>query len=180
MHVVFLYGPPGVGKFTVGSELARVTGFKLFHNQLSVNLVSAVFERDSEIWLRLLRRIRREVLEEAARYDISLIMTGVYSGTAEHADAWRTMLEPVRAEAGSIVFVQLTCTRDELFQRVQNESRRALDKLLDPSRLADLLARLDLTAAAPFAPHVTLDVTHLAPTDAARQICTHFGLRLAD
>ncbi len=61
MDVVFLYGPPGVGKFPVGSELARLTGFKLFHNHLPVNLVSAVFERGSEVWLNLLRRIRRQV-----------------------------------------------------------------------------------------------------------------------
>ena len=88
MHLVFLYGPPGVGKLTVGTELARLTGFRLFHNHLSVNLVSAVFERDSEIWLQLLRQIRRDVLTQAARHQVHLIMTGVYSGTPEHAAAW--------------------------------------------------------------------------------------------
>ena len=178
MHVVFLYGPPGVGKFSVGSELARLTGFKLFHNHLTVNIVSAVFERDSEVWLNLLRRIRREVLVEAVHNDISLIMTGVYSGTSEHADAWSTMLEPVRTGAGSVVFVQLMCARDELFKRVQNEDRRALDKLLDPARLADMMERHDLTATAPFEPHLRLDVTHLAPSHAAQQISHYYGLPL--
>ena len=65
MHVVFLYGPPGVGTLTIGSELARLTGFKLFHNHLSINLVSAVFERDSEVYVQL-RRIRQDVLVDAA------------------------------------------------------------------------------------------------------------------
>ncbi len=176
MQLVFIYGPPAVGKFTVGSELARRTGLKLFHNHLTVNLVSAVFERDSDVWLRLLRSIRRDVLVEAARHDVSLIMTGAYSGTFEHAEAWRTMLEPVRAEGGSIVFVQLTCARDELLQRVCSESRRSLDKLVDPVRLAELMERFDLFAAAPFEPHLCLDTTQAAPDEAARRIIHHYGL----
>jgi hypothetical protein len=81
MHFAFLYGPPGVDKLTIGSGLARFTEYKLFHNHLSVNLVTAVFERDSEVYVQLLRRIRRDVLVEAAQHDVSLIMTGVYIGT---------------------------------------------------------------------------------------------------
>jgi shikimate kinase len=176
MQLVFLYGPPGVGKLTVGTELARLTGFRLFHNHLSVNLVSAVFERDSEIWLQLLRQIRRDVLTQAARHQVNLIMTGVYSGTPEHAAAWQTMLEPVRSAGGSVVFGQLVCERDELFRRVQNANRRALDKLVDAERLMELLERFDLTATAPFEPRLRLDLTHLAPAAAAASIATHYGL----
>ena len=177
MQLVFLYGPPAVGKYTIGTELAARSGWRLFHNHLTVNLVSAVFERDSDVWLRLQRNIRREVLLEATRYDISLIMTGVFSGTAEHAEAWRTMLEPVRAEHGSVLFVQLTCDRDELFRRVNNASRHALDKLVDPLRLADLLDRLDMLSPAPVGGHLHLDVTHLAPRDSATRIMQHYRIR---
>ena len=42
MRLVVLYGPPGVGKLTVGTELSELTGFKLFHNHLTVNLVTSV------------------------------------------------------------------------------------------------------------------------------------------
>ena len=43
MRLVVLYGPPGVGKLTVGGELATLTGFRLFHNHLTVNLATAIF-----------------------------------------------------------------------------------------------------------------------------------------
>jgi hypothetical protein len=76
VQLVFLYGPPAVGKYTIGVELAARTGFRLFHNHLTVNLVSAVFDRDSEVWLRLLRGVRRDILTEAAHHRVSLIMTG--------------------------------------------------------------------------------------------------------
>jgi len=157
-------------------RVGQAHGFKLFHNHLTVNLVSAVFERDSDVWQRLLRNIRRDVLAEAACHDVSLIMTGVYRGTSEHAEAWRTMLEPVRAAGGSIMFVQLTCARDELLQRASSEGRRSLDKLVDPVRFAELMERVDLFAAAPFEPHLCLDTTQAAPDETARSIIQHYGL----
>jgi shikimate kinase len=176
VQVVFLYGPPSVGKYTIGVELAARTGFRLFHNHLTVNLVSAVFERDSEVWLRLLRGVRRDILTEAARHGVSLVMTGVFSGTSEHAEAWRTMLEPVRAEGGMVHFVQLTCKRDELFRRITCDSRRTLDKLIDPGRLADLLDRFDMFSPAPFGEHLRLDVTHVTPSESATKIIQHYGI----
>lgn len=36
MHLVVIFGPPAVGKMTVGHEPAKLTGFKLFHNHMSV------------------------------------------------------------------------------------------------------------------------------------------------
>jgi adenylate kinase family enzyme len=32
MHLVVIFGPPAVGKMTVGHELTKLTGYKLFHN----------------------------------------------------------------------------------------------------------------------------------------------------
>src|SRR5690349_13711079 len=95
MRVVYLYGPPGVGKLTVATELARLTGFKLVHNHLTVNVATALFARDAPQWRELIQHLRREVFAVAARYRVSLILTGVYSGRAESEQAWRCMLEPL-------------------------------------------------------------------------------------
>jgi hypothetical protein len=64
-----------VGKLTVGGELAALTGIKLFHNHLTVNLVTAVFPPGSEAWNRLARKIRLDVLDEVARVGVDLILT---------------------------------------------------------------------------------------------------------
>jgi hypothetical protein len=42
--LTYLYGPPAVGKLTVATPLAEVTGHRLFHNHLSVNAVRPIFE----------------------------------------------------------------------------------------------------------------------------------------
>jgi hypothetical protein len=34
--LVIIFGPPAVGKMTVGLELERLTGFRLLHNHMTV------------------------------------------------------------------------------------------------------------------------------------------------
>ena len=176
MRAVFLYGPPGVGKLTIGQALAGLTGFKLVHNQLSVNLVSAVFPFSSEPWTRLLRRVRREVFDAASSEGVDLIVTGVYNGTAEVANAWHTMLEAIEVAGGTVLWVRLTCDIPELMNRVQEPSRSPYGKLTDPQVLVDRLAREDLFPTIPFQPHVSIDVTSTQPEDVARHIVEHYRL----
>jgi hypothetical protein len=170
-----LYGPPAVGKLTVGGELAALTGFRLVHNHLTVNLATAVFQRESPAWVRLIRTLRRHVFAEAAREGVDLITTGVYLGDAEQAAAIGAILEPVRAGGGAVAFVQLVCDRDELVRRVQLESRRRQDKLTEPEVL---LARYTLTPppTLPVGPHLRLDTTRTPPAQTAARIAAHYGL----
>jgi len=41
--LVIIIGPHAVGKMTVGQELAKLTGLKLFHNHMSIELVRKFF-----------------------------------------------------------------------------------------------------------------------------------------
>ena len=34
--LVIIFGPPAVGKMTVGSKLSKLTGLKLFHNHMTI------------------------------------------------------------------------------------------------------------------------------------------------
>ena len=36
MKLLFIHGSPAVGKLTVANEIAKLTGFKVFHNHLSL------------------------------------------------------------------------------------------------------------------------------------------------
>ena len=42
--LMYLVGPPAVGKMTVGQEIAARTGMRLFHNHMTIELVLQFFE----------------------------------------------------------------------------------------------------------------------------------------
>ena len=58
--LVIIFGPPAVGKMAVGMELARLTGYKLFHNHMTADAVMPVFPFESPSYTKL-------VLEQAKR-----------------------------------------------------------------------------------------------------------------
>lgn len=53
MKFVLITGPPAVGKMTVGQELAKLTGLKLFHNHMSIELVHHFFDFSTPPFTRL-------------------------------------------------------------------------------------------------------------------------------
>ena len=44
MNFIIIYGPAAVGKMTVGKELSKLTGYKLFHNHMSIEFVLQFFD----------------------------------------------------------------------------------------------------------------------------------------
>jgi chloramphenicol 3-O-phosphotransferase len=175
MRLVFLYGPPAVGKLSVARELAARTGFKLFHNHLTIDLVTSVFPFGSEPYKQLVHRFRRDLIAESAREGVDLIFTFVYSAH-EDDDLVRELIEPVQSRGGTVLFVRLSCATPELFVRVQNESRRAHGKLTDPTELRAALGRYNFSEAVPFGETLEIDTTHQLPAEAAGRIVEHYSL----
>jgi hypothetical protein len=66
MTFVVIFGPSAVGKMMVGQELARLTGYKLFHNHVTIDLVTEYFEFGTPPFSRLVREFRTRIVEEAA------------------------------------------------------------------------------------------------------------------
>jgi len=51
MQLVIIFGPPAVGKMTVGRALAERTGFKLFHNHMTSKLALAFSTMVSRLFI---------------------------------------------------------------------------------------------------------------------------------
>lgn len=168
MKLVFLHGRPAVGKLTAARELAALTGFSLFHNHLTVDLVSSLFPFGSEPFIRLREQIWLAAFAEAARNDVSLIFTFNPEHTVrEHfvQDA----IETVSAAGGKVIFVELTCTEAELEQRIDDVSRKEFGKLAS----VELYRSLRAAGAFEFPElpkDLSLDTTSQSPADSARVI----------
>jgi len=80
VSLIIIIGPPAVGKMTVGLELERITGFKLFHNHMSIDIASKFFEPSEPSFGRVIGAIRRVIMEEVAGSRLwGLIFTYVWN-----------------------------------------------------------------------------------------------------
>jgi shikimate kinase len=175
MRLLYLNGPPGVGKLTVARELATLTSVKVFHNHLTISLAVSVFPFGSAPYSRLVRELRRAVFAEAAQENVDLIFTFVYAHPEDEALV-HELIEPVISSDGAVLFVQLTCAIETLFERVQAESRRAYGKITEAPTLREVLQRYDLFAPIPFGDSLSIDTSDLPPSETAARIAEHYRL----
>lgn len=128
MILVFIHGAPAVGKLTVARELAGLTGFPLFHNHLTVDLVSSLFAFGTPPFVRLREQIWLAAFAEAARNELSLIFTFNPERTVNE-DFIQKTIEVIEAAGGQVVFVELACSDEELERRIEEPSRKEFGKL---------------------------------------------------
>ena len=175
MRLMFLYGPPAAGKLTVGRELAALTGYRLFHNHLTVDLARELFDFGSEPFQRLVDDLRLRVFAAAAQSDLSgLIFTFVYGGPDE--PFIRQTMSAMETAGAEVCFVQVICPPEDLLKRVENESRRAYHKLASREALDALLKMHDWLSPIPFVESFPVDTARLTPAEAAREIAAYFHL----
>jgi hypothetical protein len=169
MTLIFIHGAPAVGKLTVARELARLTGFRLFHNHLTVDLVGAVFDFGTEPFVRLREEIWLSVFREAAQRHVSLIFTFAPERTVRGRFIQDT-IDVVESAGGRVLFVELTCSPDEVERRMENPSRGSFGKLCSLEQYRELKQ----AGAFEFPPlpdgGLSLDTTHRTPTETAQLI----------
>ncbi len=179
MRLVFIYGPPASGKMTVATELAKLTGFKLFHNHVSIQFVQSIFEFGTKTFWRLTGKYRLEMLEEAAKQGIDTIFTFVYSRVEEDDQFVKHVLQRVRSHGGQVRFVRLYCDRKELIRRVKANQRRRMGKISTEKMLSDVFRRYALDSEIPFHKSLSIDTTIQSPRNVAKLITCHYKLPVA-
>jgi shikimate kinase len=174
MNLVFLYGPPATGKLTVAQELSKITGYPVFHNHLTRDLVQNIYPGHVMEHYELVDTLREDVMEYCARHDTSLIFTFVYDGP-EDDDAVAKKVHAAAQYGGNVLFVELTAPHQVLLDRVANESRRQHKKIVDPEHLSSLLKEKTYSSV-PYEDILKIDTSVIEPTDAAALIVERFQL----
>jgi hypothetical protein len=183
--LVWICGPPAVGKMTVGIELSGITGFPLFHNHLSIEAVLPVFRYGSPPFNRIVAQFRDSVFVEAARSELpGLIYTMVWAfdhpGDLKFVEKQKGIFE---SHGGKVVFVELTADLETRLTRNASEPRMSAkpskqDVEASRQRLLenDEAYQLDSRGTFPFPDYLRIDNTHLAPRAVAERIAVHFGI----
>jgi len=169
MQLIFIHGPAACGKLTVATEVAAMTGLRLFHNHLTVDLVASLFEFGSEPFVRLRESIWLEAFREAGEAGRSLIFTFHPEASVRH-DFPQRVVSTVTARGGEVVFVELECSEGELERRVESESRAAHGKLRSLERYRALRDAGAFAFPPLPEPEISLDTSVLSANEAARRI----------
>src|SRR6185295_5480613 len=171
MKLIFIHGAPAVGKLTVARELAKLTGFRLFHNHLTVDLVTSLFPFGSEPFVLLREKIWLTAFAEAARQNQSLIFTFNPERTVR-ARFIQDTIDVVEKESGEVVFVELTCAGDELERRMEDSSRKEFGKLGSIEQYRSLKAA-GAFEYPPLPSGISIDTTDSSPAASAQLITKH-------
>jgi tRNA uridine 5-carbamoylmethylation protein Kti12 len=175
MKLILLYGPPAVGKLTVAKELAKLTGYKVFHNHLTVDLVGSIFPMFTKDYDDLVGKYRFELIEAAAAKKVSLIFTCVYEAPSDDKFI-KEIVRRVEKHRGKVCFVQLRCSKEELIKRIKHPSRKDFRKMKKIKTLKEVMRKHDLFSAVPYANNLIIDNTSLSPGRTARMIQEYLRL----
>lgn len=169
--LVVLHGPPAAGKLTVALELEPLTGFQVFHNHLTVDLVLSLFPFGSEPFIKLREEIWLSTFRVAANSEASLIFTFAPEKTVS-PDFIEKAREVVESSGGEIVFVELTCSEETIESRLELPSRAKFEKLSSREQYRQLKQE-GAFRYPPIESQLTLDTNETPPAKTAQLIAEY-------
>ena len=184
--LLFVIGPPAVGKMTVGQAIADRTGLRVFHNHLTIEPVLRFFAFGTPPFRRLVESFRTGVLEEVAASDLpGLVFTYVWAfDHPEDAEAAALYAEPFVKRGGRVLYVELEATQDARLDRnvgadrlAEKPSKRDLDRSRE--LLLEMDAAYQLNSTTEFDgrdDYLRVDNTDLSPAEVAERVVRHFSL----
>ena len=183
MKLVFLIGNGAVGKMTVGQELMKLTGLRLFHNHMIIEPVIEVFGYYNGT---VVTKMREAIFEEFAKSDnYGMIFTFMWAFDAqedwEYVDHVTNIFKKQGAEVYYVELVapqEVRLKRNETENRLKNKaSKRDLEVSRDRILRQDEKYRLEsYEGEVPFENYIKIDNTNLSPEEVARMIKERFSL----
>ncbi len=185
-ELIVVFGPPAVGKMTVGRAVCDASDFRLFHNHHTIEPLHEVFGQASPAFRVLNGELRRRVIEEAAAHDVRLVVTTVWdlAGVGDAAYV-RGLVAPYADRGLEVRFVELYADLDTRLGRndgadrlAAKPSKRDLHRSAVHIREREATLTMNTSADGPLPgdavlgdfPHLRLDTTLLSPSEAAARI----------
>ncbi|EKE27083.1 MAG: hypothetical protein ACD_4C00051G0001 [uncultured bacterium (gcode 4)] len=184
MKFVLIAGPHAVGKMTVGQELAKLTDLKLFHNHMTIDLVSHFFAFGTEQGNRLVGLFRSEIFEEVSKSDLSgMIFTYMWAFDSQLDWDYVEKICNLFESRGSEIYIveleadyDLRLKRNKTPNRLENKpTKRDLEH--SENMFIQLEEKYRLNSHEGEIKHknyLRINNTNLTPDAAARMIFEHF------
>jgi hypothetical protein len=127
LKFVVIFGPHAVGKMTVGQELSKITGLKLFHNHMTIDLVSNFFDYGTDEGKRLVGKLREHIFCEVSKSDLyGMIFTYMWAFDEQSDWEYIENICCLFEKSGSeTYFVELEADYDKRIERNKSPNRLA-------------------------------------------------------
>lgn len=186
MKFILIFGPQAVGKMTVGQELEKKTGFKLFHNHMTLELLHPFFGFSPETF-RLSGQIREEMFKSMAKSGMEgVIFTYVWAfDMQEDWDFVAKTCNIFEEEGNEVYLVELEANIAKRLERNKTESRllhkptkrntveseKELLHSMEQHRLNSAEGEIERGH------YIRIDNTELDPEETAQKIIEAFSLK---
>lgn len=183
MKLVFIIGNAAVGKMSVGQELMKQTGLRLFHNHMTIEPVIEIFDHfDGHVT----QQLREVIFREFSKSDnYGMIFTYLWAfDMPSDWDYIAHVAEIFREQGAEIYYVELVASQEVRLQRNETENRlnhKPSKRNLEDSRLRllrdDARYRCEsYDGEITFDNYIKIDNTNLQPHEVAAMIKEHFSL----
>lgn len=166
----------GVGKLTVAEELAKQTGFKVFHNSLVVGLVRSLFDWGTDVYFKIRTKFMMEMFAAGAENKVNFITTYCYAHPDDLKDM-RKIKKIIEKHIGKVCYVQLSCSQKALEARVKRASRKKYSKITSVKRIRELQQEYDLETQIPGVKTLKIDNTKISHEKVVKKIMQHYKLK---
>ena len=185
MKLMFLFGSGAVGKMTVGQELMKITGLRLFHNHMTIEPVLEIFGGFES---KTIHNLREVIFEDFAASDKEgMIFTFMWAFDMQQDWDYIAHVRQIFEEknpATKFYYVELIADQRIRLERNATQNRLAnkaskRDLGASKARLLEHDAKYRLESfpgELPFENYLRIDNTNLSAEDAAKQIKEYFGL----
>jgi hypothetical protein len=170
MKLIVLYGRPAVGKLAVARELAALTGGRLFHNHLAVNLALSVFDFGTPAFVEVRERTWLTVFRRAIADGVPLLIFTFNPENSVPQKFIDDLFAEVAAACGEVIPIELTASEATIEARLGSESRKRDAKTLDVGTYRQLLAKGAFDTPIIRETRLSLDTGEMEAADAAGRI----------
>lgn len=176
--LIILNGFPGVGKLSIGQELIKRIDGKMIDIHSVYNLAISLTEFGSPAFFETIRPIQ-DIADNRVKdlpIETPVVFTEILTndGGDWNDECWHRLLQLAK-HRGPLTLVNLHCDVDENKRRIQNAGRAIKRKPRSPEFAQRIRDKQNVLLTPSETPFLSLDITKLTASEAARQIDLMIG-----